>query len=109
MTLAAAPVRPEVSLQGDTLSLHGPMTLLHARALELAGAKALQGEVLAVTARLVADLAAVTAVDSSALAVLFALQRALQQRGGSLAVRAAPDALLSLAKVYGVEDQLVWA
>lgn len=93
---------PEVALSGELLSLRGAMTLAHARQLEVAGGEVLRGGAVTV------DLAAATEVDSSALAVLFAWQRAQHKAGGSLAVRAAPAALLSLAKVYGVSDQLVW-
>ena len=101
MTLAAP--APVVTLQGDTLALSGPMTLAQARRLEVSGAETLPGGAVVV------DLAAVTEIDSSALAVLFSWQRVQQAKAGSLRVRAAPEALLSLAKVYGVDDQLVWA
>lgn len=100
--MTPAPLAPELSLAGDTLTLRGPMTLGHARALELAGAKTLPGGTV------IADLAAVAAIDSSALAVLLSWQRVQQQQGGLLAVRAAPEALLSLATVYGVGDLLAW-
>ena len=104
MTLAApAQVQPGVTLQGDILALNGPMTLAYARGLEIAGAETLQGGAVIV------DLAAASEIDSSALAVLFSWQRIQLERAGSLSVRAAPEALLSLAKVYGVDDQLVWA
>lgn len=95
-------IRPEVELSDDTLSLSGSMTLAHARTLELAGDGLLRGGAVTV------DLTEATAVDSSALAVLFAWQRAQTKAGGSLAVRSAPEALQSLAKVYGVTEQLVW-
>lgn len=54
------------------------------------------------------DLAAATEVDSSALAVLFAWQRVQQMNATTLSVRSAPESLQSLAKVYGVSDQLTW-
>lgn len=93
---------PEITLAGETLSLRGPMTMAYARQLELDGEAALRGAAVTV------DLAAATEIDSAALAVLFAWQRTQQKRAGSLSVRAAPEALRSLAKVYGVADQLTW-
>ena len=93
---------PELALAGEVLTLRGAMTLAHARRLEVAGGELLRGGAVTV------DLAAATEIDSSALAVLFAWQRAQTKGGGSLVVRAAPAALLSLAKVYGVGDQLAW-
>lgn len=93
---------PEIALDGDTLSLRGAMTMAYARQLELDGEAVLRGAAVTV------DLAAATEIDSSALAVLFAWQRTQQKSSGSLSVRAAPEALRSLAKVYGVADQLTW-
>ncbi|HET6719852.1 MAG TPA: STAS domain-containing protein [Rhodocyclaceae bacterium] len=54
------------------------------------------------------DLTEATEVDSAALAVLFAWQRVQQMNAATLAVRAAPETLHSLARVYGVSDQLTW-
>lgn len=93
---------PQMTLAGDILSLRGAMTLSYARQLELEGEAVLRGAAVTV------DLAAATDIDSSALAVLFAWQRTQQKHAGSLAVRAAPEALRSLAGVYGVSDQLTW-
>lgn len=100
--LAPTQQTPEITLEGDTLSLRGAMTLAYARQLELGGDAVLRG------AAVTADLAAATEIDSSALAVLFAWQRSQQKHAGSLSVRAAPEALRSLAQVYGVSDQLTW-
>lgn len=52
------------------------------------------------------DLAAIEAVDSSALAVLIAWQRAAQARGGRVDFSNPPDALTSLAQLYGVSEIL---
>lgn len=54
------------------------------------------------------DLTEATEIDSSALAVLFSWQRVQQMNATTLSVRAAPETLHSLAKVYGVSDQLTW-
>jgi len=48
------------------------------------------------------DLSAVRKCDSSALAVLLAWQRAAIASGRAIEVDAAPEGMLSLAKVYGV-------
>ncbi len=52
------------------------------------------------------DLSAVSDVDSSGLAVLFAWMRAATQRGCSVRVTGLPANLLSLADLYGVADLL---
>lgn len=55
---------------------------------------------------LMLDLAAVTAVDSAALSLLLEARRQAQTQGGSLRVRAVPDALRNLARLYGVDPLL---
>ncbi|OHC72875.1 MAG: hypothetical protein A3H93_11180 [Rhodocyclales bacterium RIFCSPLOWO2_02_FULL_63_24] len=52
------------------------------------------------------DLAAVTEMDSSCLAVVFGWMRAANARGKSLRLLNPPRNLLSLAAVYGVADLL---
>jgi phospholipid transport system transporter-binding protein len=52
------------------------------------------------------DLAAVTDVDSSGLAVLFGWQRAAQAQGKTLKVTNPPASLVSLAEVYGTTELL---
>lgn len=52
------------------------------------------------------DCSALTQVDSSAVAVLLAWQRAAAQRGQSLAIAGASPQLRSLASLYGVEALL---
>ena len=42
--------------------------------------------------------------DSSAVAVVVAARRAAEARGRTVTVSGAPDAVTSLAKLYGVED-----
>ena len=52
------------------------------------------------------DLAAVTEADSSALGVIFGLQRSARERGLALRLVNPPAGLLSLASLYGVADAL---
>ncbi|MES2934881.1 MAG: STAS domain-containing protein [Pseudomonadota bacterium] len=52
------------------------------------------------------DLAPVTVVDSAAVAVLLAWQRAATARGARLLIKNVPANLQSLAKLYGVADLL---
>lgn len=84
----------------DRLEVVGAMTLPHAAALMGEGAKALAGGVQVV------DLAEVTEVDSSAIAVLFAWLREARAQTISLRIAHPPADMLSLAHVYGVGDLL---
>jgi len=52
------------------------------------------------------DLSAVRTCDSSALVVLLAWQRTALSAGRSIEVTGVPDDMLSLAKVYGVNNIL---
>jgi phospholipid transport system transporter-binding protein len=52
------------------------------------------------------DLAGVSAVDSSAVAVLLGLKRRAADEGRSLAFTHMPEALTQLADLYGVEEML---
>ncbi|MCS6945513.1 MAG: STAS domain-containing protein [Sutterellaceae bacterium] len=54
----------------------------------------------------VVDLSAVRSVDSSAVALLLAFYRAARAQGKTLALHGVPDALVSLARLYGVESLL---
>jgi len=85
---------------GDTLSVAGPMTLAGASALLAEGAAAIKASCRRV------DLASVTAVDSSGLAVVFGWIRAARSDGFPLSIVNPPQNLLSLAQVYGVADLL---
>lgn len=60
------------------------------------------GEALVRTASLVVNLAAIEAVDSSALAVLLGWKRAALAAGQQLSIVEAPAAFMSLAELYGV-------
>ena len=85
-----------VDREGQLLRLSGPVNLgsvpeLHAACLPAASAQGL-----------VVDLAAATSVDSSALALLLDLRRAVETAGGRFELRNAPAALGTLADLYGV-------
>lgn len=89
-----------IVLRGERLQVEGEMTLDTATRLLEEGSEAL------VAPETVVDLAGVTEVDSSGLAVLFGWQRAAQSVGRSIRVENPPDSLLSLAGLYGVSDLL---
>lgn len=85
---------------GDRLAVSGNMTMETAATLLAAGA----AEVA--TAEPLFDLADVSAIDSSGLAVLFGWQRAAQVQGKTLRIENPPQNLISLAEVYGVTELL---
>ena len=78
----------------------GPMTMAGASALLAEGEAAVAANALAF------DLAAVTDMDSSCLAVVFGWMRAAKDGGKSVRLLNPPQNLLSLAAVYGVADIL---
>jgi phospholipid transport system transporter-binding protein len=84
----------------DHIAVSGDMTLETATGLLASGVSALTG------GDAVFDLAAVTAVDSSGLAVLFGWQRVAQAQGKALRIENPPHNLISLAEVYGVTEIL---
>jgi len=55
------------------------------------------------------DAQALTQIDSSTLAVLLECRRLAQARQRGFAVHQAPDRLLQLAKLYGVQELLAMA
>ncbi len=84
----------------DHIAVSGDMTLETASDLLASGVSTLaDGDA-------VFDLAAVTDVDSSGLAVLFGWQRAAQAQGKTLRIENPPYNLISLAEVYGVTEIL---
>jgi phospholipid transport system transporter-binding protein len=76
------------------------LTLGNAKSVRDAGLRAIAGGQNEI------DLGELTAVDSSAVAVLLSWQRAAHAAGKPLAFRRFPDNLQSLAKLYGVADLL---
>ena len=57
-------------------------------------------------ADLVVDLSQVQAIDSAAVSMLLAWQRAAQSGQRALQIANLPENLLSLARLYGVEEML---
>ncbi len=84
----------------DRVEDSGPMTMVGAAAL-LA-----EGEAVILANPAVFDLAGVTEMDSSCLAVIFGWMRAARDAGKSVQLLNTPRNLLSLAEVYGVSDLL---
>lgn len=89
-----------IRLAGDCVEVSGPMTMAGA-AILLA-----EGEAAIAENALVFDLAAVTDMDSSCLAVIFGWMRAARDAGKAVRLLNPPRNLLSLAEVYGVSDLL---
>lgn len=88
-----------IEAAADCLRITVPMTLANATVLREQG-DALLGKELPF------DFTAVTEVDSSALAVIFAWQRNAQSQGKTIRLSGLPANLLSLASLYGVDDLL---
>lgn len=82
------------------MHVSGPVVMATAVAVKAAGEEALT------TGVETADLAGVTDVDSSAVAVLLAWTRVARERQQPFAITGAPEALRSLAALYGVADML---
>lgn len=89
-----------IRLSGNVASVEGAMTL------ETAAALLKEGEAAIAKSVLNFDLGAVTAMDSSGLAVVFGWMRAAGAAGKLLSLSNPPENLVSLADVYGVRDLL---
>ncbi len=85
---------------GEVLEVSGSMTLTVARELLKSGVSELAGP------ETIFSLAAVDAVDSSALAVIFGWLRAAKSAGKTIRIVHPTKDLLSLAALYGVTDLL---
>jgi phospholipid transport system transporter-binding protein len=92
-----------IDKDGSTYRVASPMLIANARALLEAGYGLLRVES---EKDVLLDLASVKEADSSALAVLFGLQRSAATRGVALRVAHSPASLLSLAGLYGVAESL---
>jgi len=89
-----------IGVVGNRREVSGAMTLAAASELLATGSASLaEGET-------VFDLAAVTEVDSSSLAVIFGWLRAAQRQNRQMRIVNPPQDMLSLAEVYGVKDLL---
>ena len=89
-----------IQVSGERVEVSGPMTMVGASVL-LA-----EGEAAITNSASVFDLAAVTELDSSCLAVVFGWMRAARDAGKTVKLLNPPQNLLSLAEVYGVSDLL---
>jgi phospholipid transport system transporter-binding protein len=89
-----------IRVTGDLAEVSGPMTMAGAANLLAEGEAAIASSASAF------DLAAVTEMDSSCLAVVFGWMRAARDAGKPVHIVNLPPNLLSLAAVYGVADLL---
>jgi phospholipid transport system transporter-binding protein len=87
-----------IRITGNTLAVDGPMTAETARALLEEGRPG--------PGAWMVDLSAVTHADSCGLAVLLDWLRASREQGGSLTIVGLPQALQSLARLYGIDTLL---
>ena len=87
--------------EAGRLLLSGPVTLGNVAELLEAGRRELASDGVATV-----DLAGVTDLDSSALALLLAWLRDARAAGRGLAFTNLPEGLRTIARLYGVEDLL---
>lgn len=87
-----------ISREGDRLQVSGPLTMDTVRQAFDAGLGVSRDGVVRV------DLSAVGEVDSSAVSLMLAWLREAERGGGKLLFLSAPENLLSLARMYGVND-----
>ena len=80
-----------------------PMLIANARTLLESGRDFMRADP---AMEMLLDLGPVQDVDSSALAVLFGLQRTAHARGTGFRIANPPGSLISLAGLYGVSDSL---
>ncbi len=89
-----------IEVAGERLRVTVPMTMANAKELEARGLS------FVAAAGGIVELADVSRLDSSALAVIFSWQRAAALAGKEVHIAHAPESLLSLAALYGVADLL---
>ncbi len=89
-----------IRIADGRVEVSGPMTMAGAAVLLAEGEAAIAADACAF------DLAAVTDLDSSSLAVVFGWMRAARDGGKVVKLLNPPQNLLSLAEVYGVSDLL---
>jgi phospholipid transport system transporter-binding protein len=87
-------------VENGRLALKGHLTVdLAAKVFEIGREGLVQGDLLV-------DFSRVDSVDSSSVSLLLAWARAAKQMQRNLKVIALPDDLLSLSRLYGVEEML---
>jgi phospholipid transport system transporter-binding protein len=89
----------------DTLALPAQLTLPEARA----ALATLEAAIAEASGPVAVDAAALTHIDSATLAVLLQCRRSAQARQLGFSVRHAPQRLVDLARLYGVENLLALA
>ena len=89
-----------ITSEAGSMRVSGPVLMANAATVKAAGEEALAAGVSTV------DLAGVTEVDSSAVAVLLAWTRLARERGQPFTITATPDSVRSLATLYGVAEML---
>ena len=89
-----------IDVTDDHATVKSAMTLVGAKSLLAEGVEIISGPVSTF------DLAEVTEVDSSGLAVVFGWLREAKRLGKSIRIVNVPQNLSSLAEVYGVKDLL---
>lgn len=87
-------------MAGDRIIPQGDVTMETVSALLAQGLRQLN------TADLVVDLSRIQAVDSAAVSMLLAWQRTAQREQRVLQIENLPENLLSLSRLYGVEEML---
>ncbi|MBL8438997.1 MAG: STAS domain-containing protein [Zoogloeaceae bacterium] len=87
-----------IRVSGNTIEVSGEMNATTAAGLLAAGRPG-AGDWMV-------DLAGVTHADSSAVAVLLDWLRASRRAGGRLSFRGVPSGVVSLARLYGVDEFL---
>jgi phospholipid transport system transporter-binding protein len=86
--------------EGARMALSGPVTLANVAAVLEEGRRHLEDGVESV------DLAGVTEMDSALLALLLAWMREAKSRSRSLTLANPPQALSTIARLYGVDTLL---
>jgi phospholipid transport system transporter-binding protein len=89
-----------IRVEGGVAVLDGDLTLANASQWLVQGEAALKQGVASF------DLAGLGQLDSSALSLMLSLRRRAEAAGSAIEFHNMPDSLVSLAKLYGVADQI---
>ena len=89
-----------IRIEAGVAHLDGDLTLANASQWLTASEAALREGALTF------DLAQIGQLDSSALSLMLSLRRRAQAAGTAVEFRHIPESLASLAKLYGVDDQI---